>query len=411
MKHLNAILLAIIVIANLSSCTEQKTKVSQWRGTERNGIYNETGLLKSWPETGPELLWSFEGLGNGYGSPVVSNGKVFVNGEIDSTAYLFCFDLKGNILWKSPYGKEYTGSGFSAGFPGGRSTPTIVENLAYVSSGTGKIACFETEKGVEKWSIDMVTDLKGLSNEFGYSESLIVEGDRVYCFPGGPESNVVALNRLTGEIVWTSKALADTVSFCSPTIIASKERKVLVTFSVSYIFGLDVSTGELLWSQKQDSIKYGVQGNTPIYENGFLYYIGDGNGLVKLAVAEDGKSVSEVWRNPGMQNGTGGFVIVDNTIYATSSNQKLLGIDKNTGVLSDSLRIGRACTIYADGHLYCYSDKTEMNLISLENGKIEKISSFKTKPGTKEALAHPAISDGILFVRHGNILLAYNIKG
>ncbi len=410
MKIIKFFSLGLLIITAFTSCKNENSNTSQWRGPNRDGVYNDQNLLKSWPENGPELLWSTEELGNGYGTAVVSDKKVFVNGEIDSTAYLFCFDLQGKLLWKSPYGKEYTGSGFSAGFPGGRSTPTVVENLVYVLSGTGKIVCFETSTGAEKWTTDMLSDLRGLANEFGYSESLLVDGDIVFCYPGGAESNVVAMNRFTGKPVWTSKALADTVSFCSPLLIKLKERSVLVTFSIRAIFGLDAKTGELLWSQEQDTVIYGTQGNTPIFANGNLYYIGDSNGLVKLALSEDGSSIKEIWRSNEITNGTGGFVLVNNNIYGTSGNQKLKGVDVNTGALSDSLRIGRAATIYADGNLYCYSDKNEVSLISLEKGKMEKVSSFKCTLGTKEALAHPVIGEGMLFIRHGKALMAYKIQ-
>ena len=409
-KITNLFFYGLSLVLIFTSCQKSTQTQSQWRGPNRDGIYTEKGLLKVWPENGPELLWSYEEIGNGYGGAVIGDGKIFVNGEIDSASHLFAFDLTGKLLWKAPFGKEFTGSGFSANFPGNRSTPTLVGDLVYVSSGTGRIACFEALTGKEKWSVDMVTDLKGLGNEFGYSESLLVDGNTLYCYPGGPESNVVALDRLTGKPVWTSKALADTVSFCSPLMIHLSTRDVLVTFSIRAIFGLDAKTGQLLWSQKQDTIIYGVQGNTPIYSDGFLYYIGDNNGTVKLKLSEDGSSITEVWRNPKMINGTGGFLIVNGKLYGTSSNQKLLALDTNTGAITDSLRMGRGCTIYADGNLYCYTDKSDVHLISLAEGNMKEISSFKTKQGTKEALAHPSIGEGMLVIRHGKVLMAYKVK-
>jgi outer membrane protein assembly factor BamB len=402
-------LFILSVVINLSSCKSKNENISQWRGINRDGIYNDQNLLKSWPEGGPELLWSSDTIGNGYGAAVVSQGKVFVNGEIDSTSHLFAFDLHGKLLWKAPFGKEFTGSGFSSNFPGNRSTPTVVNDLVYVSSGTGRIACFEAETGKERWMVDMVKDLKGLANEFGYSESLLIDGNVVFCYPGGPESNVVALNRFHGTPVWTSKALGDTVSFCSPLMVELSARKVLVTFSIRAVFGLDAVTGELLWSHKQDSIKYGVQGNTPVYRDGCLYYVGDSNGAVKLKLADDGKSVQEVWRNPEMSNGTGGFVIVKDKLYGTSDNRKMLAFDTGTGAIIDSVRVSRGGTIYADGNLYCYTDRNEVNLISLEGDKMKLVNSFKCNLGTKEAMAHPAIGEGMLLIRHGKTLMAFKI--
>jgi outer membrane protein assembly factor BamB len=385
--------------------------LSQWRGLNRDGIYNEPGLLNTWPEKGPSLLWSTEEIGNGYGSPIENNGRVYVNGEIDSTSHLFAFDLKGKLLWKSAFGKEFTGSGFSSNFPGNRSTPTLVDGLIYVSSGNGKIACFETSNGTLKWITDMVYDLHGRANEFGYSESLLVNGDLVYCYPGGSESNVVALNRFTGKQVWVSKALGDTVSFCSPILIKLPSREILITFSIRSMFALDANTGTLLWSQKQDSVQFGVQGNMPIYKDGYLYYVaGDGNGAVKLELSPDGLTYRELWRNRAFTNDMGGFVIVKNKIYGTAANKKMLACDTQTGQLSDSLRLSSGGIIYADGNLYCYTDKNEVHLISLASEKMKLVSSFKCEKGTKEALAHPVIGEGILFIRHGKALMAYQLK-
>jgi outer membrane protein assembly factor BamB len=313
------------------------------------------------------------------------------------------------LIWKSAFGKEFTGSGFSANFPGNRSTPTVYDNLVYVSSGTGGIACFEAQTGKEKWMVNMVNDLHGLANEFGYSESLLVDGDLLFCYPGGPESNVVAMNRFDGKPVWTSKALADTVSFCSPVMIHLPSKDLLVTFSIRAIFALDAKTGELQWSQEQDTVIHGTQGNTPVYSDGFLYYIGDANGTVKLKLSSDGSSFQEVWRNSDLINGYGGFVLVNNKVYGTTSKQKMLALDATTGAITDSVRLSRGCTIYADGNLYCYTDKNEVSMISLDGGKMKIVSNFKCKQGTKEALAHPTIGAGMLIIRHGKALMAYKI--
>ena len=144
-------LLSILLILFVSISLQAQT-TSQWRGLNRDGVYaSEKNLLKSWPESGPALLWSTDEIGNGFGSPVVSEGKVFINGEIDSISHLFAFDLSGKLLWKTPNGNEFMGSGFSAKFPGARSTPTVVKDLVYVCSGRGKVACIEVSTGKIKW--------------------------------------------------------------------------------------------------------------------------------------------------------------------------------------------------------------------------------------------------------------------
>jgi outer membrane protein assembly factor BamB len=406
-------LLPVITLLLLTGCTD-KNNIAQFRGANRDGIYQESGLLKVWPADGPKLLWETETIGHGYGSPVVLNNMLYVNGEVDSISHLFAFDLKGNLLWKSPNGREFYGEGFSAGFPGSRSTPTVYKGLVYVNSGLGHMACFDAKTGKEIWATGMVKDLGGVLNYFGYCESLLVDEKNVYCFPGGKESNVMALDRLTGKKVWTSKALADDVAFTSPIIINLPGKKLFVTVSKNNLFALDALNGDLLWSVKEDSVKYeGAYCNTPLYSEGFIYEISGvekGSGAFKLKLSDDGNTVTQVWKNSNVKNETGGFVKIGDKIFTSSDDKKLKCLDSNTGAVTDSIKNLRGALIYADKKLYCYGDNGNMNLIGLNGSKMELISKFKVEKGTKEHLAHPVISDGVLYIRHGKALMAYQIK-
>ena len=176
MNKMNRMLcLLTIAAAMFISSSLQAQTTAQWRGLNRDGVYvSEKNLLKAWPESGPAMLWSTEEIGNGYGSPTVSAGKVFVNGEIDSISHLFAFDLAGKLLWKTALGKEFMGSGFSAQFPGARSAPTVVNDLVYVCTGRGKIACLETATGKIKWSRDIISEFKGILSDFGTAESVVI---------------------------------------------------------------------------------------------------------------------------------------------------------------------------------------------------------------------------------------------
>ena len=412
MKNYKTLALLLFLIA--SACNRQSQNISQWRGVNRDGIYQEKNLLKTWPEAGPKLLWLTEEIGTGYSSPVIAGEQLFINGETDSVSHLFAFGLNGKLLWKSPNGPEFFGDGYSANFPGSRSAPTVYNDLVYVSSGMGRIACFEAASGKEVWALDMVSDLGGKLNMFGYSESLLVDGKNVYCYPGGTESNVVALDRFTGKVVWTSKAMSDPVSFCSPLIVRLPERNVIVTLSHEYMLGLDASSGELLWSHKEDSVKLeGEHCNTPIYSDGFIYSVSadnNGNGAYKLELSSDGKSVTELWRNGQVKNAMGGLMKIDGKLYCTSDDKKLKCLDPETGIVVDSISNMRGSIIYADGHLYCYTDNGYINLIKLSESKMEVISKFKIEKGTKEHFAHPVIANGVLYVRHGNALMAHEIK-
>ena len=388
--------------------------ISQWRGPNRDGIYPDKNLLNVWPEAGPKLLWLTEELGNGYSSPVIADGRLYINGEIDSISHVFAFDQNGKLLWKTPNGREFFGEGYSASFPGARSAPTVYDNLIYVTSGLGRIACLDAASGKEKWAVDMVKDLGGKLNYFGYSESLLVDDKWVYCYPGGDETNFVALDKLTGKMVWKSKALGDPVSFCSPMMIRLPERNVLTTVSHNYLMGLDALNGELLWSYHEDSVKLeGDYCNTPIYSDGFIYNVSGiekGTGAYKLQMSPDGKSIKEIWRNSRVKNAMGGMVKIGDHLFCTSDDKKLKCLDLKSGMVVDSLSNMRGTLISADNHLYCYTDNGRVNLIQLNGTKMEVVSQFKIDKGTKEHFSHPVIANGVLYVRHGNALMAYGIK-
>ncbi len=412
MKNLRLITVVSLLVFGLTQLYSQK--LAQWRGINRDGQYNETNLRKEWETKAPELLWFTDAIGSGFAAPSILNDKLFVNGELEGTSYLFAYDLKGNLLWKSPNGPEFIGSDYSANFPGARSTPTIIGNYAYTSSGKGRIACFDVTSGTEKWATDMVKDLGGYLNEFGYAESVLVDDKYVYCFPGGTVTNIAALDRITGKSVWTSKALWDTTSFCSPILVKLPARNILVTLSRHFLFAVACQDGELLWSYKLDGYKYdGEHCNTPIYADGFIYNVAadeGGKGTVKLELAPDGKSVKEIWYNNRIRNGFGGFVKVGNNLFTTIEGNYLKSVELTKGLVVDSVKVNNGSLIFADNKFICYGTNGVITLINFENKKLEIAGKLKIEKGTKEHFAHPVLANGIMYIRHGKALMAYKIN-
>jgi len=396
-------LMTILFAAFQGKCQE----VLEWRGPDRTGNYHESNLLKSWPESGPSMMWENDAIGNGYGSPVITLKNIFVNGEVDTVNYLFALDLSGKTIWKTPVGKEWILS-----YPGARSTPTVVGDLIYVTTGLGNLACLDTKTGKEKWSVNMISDFHGNVPRFGFSESVMVDEDKVYCSPGNADTNVVALNRYTGTIIWISTGAGEMTSYCSPMLIRLPQRNVLVTFSQSNMIGIDAKDGKVLWTYKQEGEEVDVQANTPVYENGIIYFVnGNGNGAVKIKLSEDGSQITELWRNSKCDNITGGFIKVNDCIYTSGYEKRFwYSLETITGKMTDSLKFDRGVTISADGMLYLYNEKGQLGLFNPSGPKMEMVSSFKVTRGTKAHYAHPVICNGILYVRHGKSLLAYDIR-
>ncbi|MFZ5940154.1 MAG: PQQ-binding-like beta-propeller repeat protein [Bacteroidota bacterium] len=402
MKKLALLIIPLLLV----SCKSKKQEIFEWRGDDRSGIFSETGLMKQWPEDGPELLWTAEGVGNGYGSPLVTSDRIFINGETDSTGYLVAFDPEGKLLWKSSYGPEYTVS-----FQGSRSTPTYVDGKLYVCSGEGRITCFNAADGSELWHREMIGDLHGTMNRFGYSQSLLVDDRFVYCQPGGADTNMVALDRNDGTLFWFNAGKGEISAYCSPRIIDHNGQKLLLTFSEHHLLAFDPAIGELLWSVEQDTT-CDIHGNTPIYYNGCVYSSsGCGSMTLKLELSDDGRAVKQIWRNDNLDNTLGGVLTVGNSLIGTGHRKRFLKrVDMESGICTDSVNTGRGCMIAADGMLYLYNEQGLVQLISVSTDSLSVVSSFKITLGENEHFAHPAIGQGKLFIRHGDVLMAYGIR-
>jgi len=388
--------------------------LSQWRGPNRDGIYPDQSLLKQWPAEGPKMLWSFEGLGIGQGSVVVANEKVFVTGipdTLNAEGYLFAFDTKGKLLWKKNYGKDWTGI-----FPGARSTPTIAGDLIYIENGNGSVHCLKTQSGEIVWTVDFFKDLKADSVQFGFSESVLIDGDKLYCTPGGKENNVVALNRFTGAKIWGSAGFKEKATYSSPIIFTHNGQKIFANLTATSIIGLDANTGEMYWRvhQFQDNK---IHANTPVYFDGKLLISSasrkDSSGLVLLQLSPDGKKAEIAWRNKEFINLMGGFILKDGFIYGGAYLQpKWFCIDTKTGQTKYIAKeLGGGPVIYADGLFYCYAENDgEMALAGGTPEGFSIISKFKVPLGTAQHWAHPVIADGKLYIRHNNALMVYDIK-
>lgn len=397
------------------SCSSEKNTIYQFRGEDRNGIYAESNLLKEWPEDGPKELWAIETVGNGFCSPIFTEDKFYISGETDSIAILYCFSLGGEEQWKTTIGGEWMKS-----FPGSRMAPTIVGNMIYTGTGLGNLYCLDASTGEIIWSKDFNEDFEGIPMLHGYSEAPVIDGDKVFWTPGGEEFNAVGLNRFTGELIWANSGFGERSGYNQGQLIKLASRNIYVTFSAYHFMGFDTETGELLWSQEQDNLPLekrilgmgDTHTNPAIFDNGNIYYAtADGLGGVKLALSEDGSKITEVWRNKNFDSLIGGLIKIGDYIYSESfGKRKLQSINSITGQLCDSLRIGSGALIAADDMLYYYSQRGDLKLLSYDDGKLKEVSSFRIKKGTQQHFSHPVINRGILYQRHGNVLMAFDIR-
>ena len=385
-------------------------QVYDWRGPDRNGIIPETGLKKSWPEKGPDLVWSYEGLGDGHGSIGPGKDRFFLLGMENNTGILFSFDYTGKLLWKKKYGPEFTDS-----YIGPRGTPVVIGDRVYFQSGHGVVHCYDYNKGEQLWSVDLQKKFGGRQITWGMTENLLIEGDRLFCTPGGVKNNVVALNRLTGETIWISPGNGQPSAYCSALYVRHGNSELIVTMTSESIIGVDARTGEFYWSVPQQQWNQ-IHANTPHYSNGVLYCSSEHDtkncGIVALKLSPDGKKVSILWRNEEYKNLMGGDILKDGLIFGSIYNKSTwCCIDTKDGKILHSFKgFAEGSILMAEGLFYCYGTRGEMALMSADRNSFRIISRFRIPLGNGPHFSHPVIYKGRLYVRHGNALMVYDIK-
>ncbi len=385
----------------------------QFRGPDGTGIFAETGLLRAWPEEGPPVAWIARGIGEGFSSATVVGGKVYVTGmPVEGEGRLFVIDEASGSVEKSfRYGPETLNNQAQ----GPRSTPTWDNGNLYFLSGVGVIYCMDAANGETRWSVDMVERFSARKITWDYAESLLVDGDRVLCTPGGPDALMAALDKKTGKTIWTTGGLNDTTSYCTPIIVTHGGHRMLLNATGSHIIGVDPDNGALRWSFYHKA-NYDIHGVTPVYHEGLVYYTaGDGIGGGALEIAPDGGSVSSKWTDTTLDALHSGVVLIKGYLYGTGykAGGRLVCLEMGTGrVMWDTREVREGALIAADGMLYIYEGprKGRVNLVKASPDGFERTGTFSVTEGTGKHWAHPTLANSILYIRHDDALIAYTVK-
>ncbi|MHC4474606.1 MAG: outer membrane protein assembly factor BamB family protein [Planctomycetota bacterium] len=420
-SHLTTVLFGLIVLVN-SACFG--VDWPQFRGPNRDGKSPETGLLKQWPEGGPKLLWSVEGLGIGFSSAAVADGMVYTTGMVgdEKQGRLFRLDVDGNPKGTASYGPEWKGS-----HEGARTTPTIDGDRVYVFSGYGNLACFDAKTGKPKWQVDTLEKFEGKNIKWGLSESVLIYDDKAICTPGGKDATVVALDKMTGETIWTTKGLSEKAAYCSPVVYEIGGKKLIVTDVQDSVVLIDPADGDVVLRIPHEK-RHDLCAVSPVYYNGGIYvttgYTREEmpNRGIMFDLTDDLTDAKLKWTERKLDCHHGGLVLLDgwvhgtnSVIYGPESKRKFKGtwycLDLGTGKIRYEDRlVGKGSVIWAEGLLYCYGEVGKVGLVKPTDTGYELISSFEVTKGTDEHWAHPSISDGVLYIRHGNAMMAYNIR-
>lgn len=395
--------------AAVSAQTPSVTDWPQWRGPDRTGISKETGLLKQWPAAGPTRLWRVTNLGAGYGSLAIKGERIFVQMVVGRQSVVASLDRSnGQIVWSKPLGT----AGSNDRGSGPRGTPTIDGDRLYALSENGDLACLRIADGAVVWQRNILRDFRGQNIDWLISESPLVDGDHVIVSPGGRDATVVALDKMTGTTVWTSKGLSDSAGYASVIAADIGGVRTLMTFTSEAGVGIRASDGKPMW-------KYPAAANrtaniaTPVFSNGKVFYTSGydtGGALLRLTAQGGEVKAAEAYFTRDMKNHHGGVVLVDGYLYGFNESI-LTAINFETGKMAWRDRsVGKGSVTYADGHLYILGENNTVGLVEATPAAYRENGRFQIPDSGLPAWAHPVVSAGRLYIRNQGSLAAYDIK-
>jgi outer membrane protein assembly factor BamB len=385
----------------------------QWRGKYRDAISDETGLLQSWPEGGPKLLWKIGGLGKGWSSPIIAGGAIYITGDVGDACTVFAFDLEGKPRWQAANSESWQGS-----YPGARAACAYSDGRLYHMNAHGRVACMDAATGKELWAVNVLETFEAKNLTWAMAECLLVDGPRIIVTPGGRKAMMAALDKLTGKTVWVSEPIAgERAGYASPILFEFGGRRHIVTMSSRHALGADADSGKLQWTTEFVN-RYQVNVCTPVYSGGRVLFVspdGPNATAYDLGVQGDRTQAREAWKND-LDTCTGCGVLVDGVFYG-AGYRKLRGwrgLDWKSGEtkFAASEPDSGSC-IWADGRLYILSESGPMSLLKPTPGGFETCGRFNLVPPSprkSDVWPHPVLLDGRLYLRYHDTLWCYDVR-
>jgi outer membrane protein assembly factor BamB len=412
LKEMNRIFMcATVIVVGAISLGGQTASVDwpQWRGPDRNGISKETGLLAQWPRSGPSVVWSAAMLGAGYGSVAVQGDRVWLQGLRNNQSVVSSLNrADGKPVWVRVLGP----AGDNDRGPGPRSTPTIDGDRLYALSETGDLACLRTSDGTVVWQRNILKEFRAGNPYWLLSESPLVDGNLVIVSPGGRGAGIVALDKMSGKTVWTSKELSDGAGYASPIIADVGGVRTIMNFTADAGVGVRATDGKLMWRNTQPA-NGTANIATPVYSDGKVFFTssyGTGASLLGLKAAGNEVRAQEIYFTRDMKNHHGGVVLVNGHIYGYNDSI-LTCLEFNSGKMVWRDRsVGKGAVTYADGHLYILSENNVVGLVEATPAGYREKGRFSIADQGWPSWAHPVVSGGRLYIRNQGTLTSYDVR-
>jgi outer membrane protein assembly factor BamB len=422
---------ALSVLAALSVAASDANDpqwCNQFRGPERSGVYASQGLLESWPDGGPPLVWQRPGVGQGYSSPIVTPDGIFVTGDQDGKLIISALAPDGTPRWR-----RQNGQAWAKPYPGARATCTYHRGRLYHLNAHGRLTCLNAKTGDEIWAVPLLERFHAPNIQWGISECPLVDGDRVFATPGGPETLMVCLNAETGERIWQSQPLrfrrtmafggkpvdppkddTDKAGYASPVLMKVGDRELVAGASSRHFFLVDAKTGELVWQQEMP-VRHEVIGAVPIVRGNDVFFSApDCGGYLYRVSVDDGKvQVAKRWETV-YDNGHGAMVLADDSLFGSGyrKNRNWAQLDWETGRERASLKgFPKGSAVWADGRVYAQGERGVLLLLEPKGGTLVERGRLTLTDGKKANVwAHPAIHDERLYLRVNGSLRCYDLR-
>ncbi|MHA1571527.1 MAG: PQQ-binding-like beta-propeller repeat protein [Alphaproteobacteria bacterium] len=419
------ILTLLLATALLTAAASAETPDwPQFHGPGRDAMCSETGLMKSWPEGGPKLLWKIEGLGKGFSTVSIAGGKIFTMGDLerdgDESQYVIVYDLETRReLWATRVGPPHS--------DGPRCTPTVDGELLYAIGTSGDLACLETETGKVVWKKNFERDFDGrMMSGWKYSESPLVDGQKLVCTPGGRRSTMVALDKKTGDVIWRCAIPKlgdrgkDGAAYSSMVVSEACGVRQYVQIIGRGAVGVAAEDGKFLWGY--NPVANGVANiSSPVVRGDYAFVTTSyrtGSALLKLTRSGSGVKAEEVYflGPTQFENHHGGVLLVGDYIYGghLKSNGTPVCVELLTGKIvwkEKALARGSAAVLYADGHMIWRYESGPVFLVEATPEEFRIKGRLDPITGGGPAWPHPVIHDGKLYLRHRDVLGCYDVRG
>jgi outer membrane protein assembly factor BamB len=422
--RLSGAVAAALVVTGLAAPPLRAADWPQWRGPNRDALSAETGLLREWKPGGPPLAWKATGLGVGFSSVAVVGGRIYTLGDKDGAQQVIALDrADGKPAWMAKLGPPWKDE-----MGGPRGTPTVDGDLLYAIGTEGDLVCVEAATGKERWRKSLTKDFGGqMMSGWKFSESPLVDGDKLVFTPGAKGAALVAVDKKTGKEIWRAAVPdlgpkgKDGAGYSSVVVSEGAGVRQYVQLLGRGLVGVRAADGKFLWSYNNVANQV-ANISTPVVKGDLVFAstgYQTGSALVKLQKAGDGIEAREVYFLDAktLQNHHGGLVLVGDYLYAGHGQGRgsPICVELATGKVmwggegAKAAGTGSAAVMYADGNLYFRYQNGVVALIKATPTGYKEKGTF-TIPDVKEpSWPHLVVSEGKLYVREQDALYCYDL--